>query len=228
MARITAWVTRNSQRTSARRRMVAPTTQRKATENTRMASVRRRFRVEAASPGGGGSTPPRGSTTLRSLRIAGQHTSTPNRITKGIDGVRFSWNGRSHPWSAVQRGRNVLKRAMKTPSPSPPKSALGRLARRPTAAAAIATMTRWKKSGAMRVLKRGAINTPAIPANRLDSAHAKADTRSALIPFNSVIRGLSTTARSANPSELKRNKAPRAAMPTRATAIWANSSRLSG
>jgi hypothetical protein len=160
--------------------------------------------------------------------MAGRNTRMAKRTTKGMDGVRFSWKGRSQPWSIVQRGRKVLNRAMEIPRPSPPRSALGRLVRRPTAAAAMATMTRWKKSGAMSVLKRGAIRTPAMPANRLESAQAKAEIRSALMPFSSAMRGLSTTARRASPSELKRNRAPRAVMPRRATAIWASSSRLSG
>jgi hypothetical protein len=159
-------------------------------------------------------------------RTAGHRTSSPKSTTKGIAGVTFSWIVARSGWSPDHRGRNVLAREMRTPRPSPPASAQGRLSRRPTAAAAIATTTRLKKSGAARVLKRGAINTPARPAKKLESAQAKADTRSALMPLSSVMRGLSTTARICRPMPVKRNSAARPAIATSATAIATTSSRL--
>ena len=140
----------------------------------------------------------------------------------------MSWNGSNHGRSTDHLGRNVRNRAMKIPSPRPPRSARGRLTSRPIAAAAMATTTRWKKSGAIRVLNRGAISTPAMPAKKLDSIQATEDTRSASIPANSVIRGLSTTARMARPREVNRNRAPRPSMPTTATPSATSSSRLNG
>ena len=49
------------------------------------------------------------------------------------------------------------------------------------------------------MVKRGAMSTPARPAKNDDSAQAAADTRSAVMPLSSVIRGLSTTARMRRP-----------------------------
>jgi hypothetical protein len=76
------------------------------------------------------------------------------------------------------------------------------------------------------LLKRGAINTPAIPANSDDSAQANADTRSAAMPSSSVSRGLSTTARICSPIPVYRNSAPSSAMPATAIVIATSSSRL--
>src|SRR3546814_5733045 len=64
-----------------------------------------------------------------------------------------------------------------------------------------------KNSLGARVLKRGAMSTLARPAKSDERAQAKADTRSAAMPFSSVIRGLSTTARIWVPSAEKRNRA---------------------
>ena len=94
------------------------------------------------------------------------------------------------------------------------------------AAAAIATTTRLKKSPAASVLNRGAISTPAMPANSDDSIQANAETRSALMPLSSVIRPLSTTARIRRPIELKRNSAARESMATTAAPMATSSSRL--
>ena len=115
---------------------------------------------------------------------------------------------------------------MNQPRLSPPTSARGRLTSFPTAAAATAITTSVKKSVELSELKRGAISTPAIPANVLDRAQANAEVRSALIPLSSVMRGLSTTARMARPSMVKRNSAPSSSVPASATAIMASSSRL--
>ena len=90
----------------------------------------------------------------------------------------------------------------------------------------MATTTRLKKSGAASVLNRGAISTPARPANSDDSAQAKADTRSAGMPLSSVIRGLSTTARIRRPIAVNLNSAPRANVATTAMAIATSSLRL--
>ena len=65
-----------------------------------------------------------------------------------------------------------------------------------------------------------------MPANVLDRAQANAETRSALMPLNSVIRGLSTTARMDRPIIVKRNRAANSSVPASATAIMATSSRL--
>jgi hypothetical protein len=132
----------------------------------------------------------------------------------------------SHALSALQRGRKVLSSAMKMPRARPPTSARGRLTRRPSAAAAMATTTRLKKSAATNVLNRGAISTPAMPAKILDSAQAKADTRSARMPASSVMRGLSTTARIASPRAVKRNRAASTSMPSTATPRATSSLRL--
>ncbi len=48
-------------------------------------------------------------------------------------------------------------------------------------------------------VKSGAISTPARPANKLESIHENALTRSELMPASAVIRGLSTTARIRSP-----------------------------
>jgi hypothetical protein len=144
----------------------------------------------------------------------------------GAAGVTFSWTSASHVQSSDHLGRNVLSSAMKMPRPSPPARARGMLTSWPTAAAATATTTRLKKSAAASWLKRGAMSTPASPAKNDDSAHANAETRSAAIPFSSVIRGLSTTARIRRPIAEYRNSAPRATTATTPTTIWASSSRL--
>ena len=115
---------------------------------------------------------------------------------------------------------------MKIPRPRPPTSASGRLVRRPTAAAAIATTTRLKKSCATNVLKVGAMRTPAIPAKRLESAQLNADTRSAWMPLSSVIRGDSTTARMRSPTGVNLKTRPRTTIPATATAIATSSFRL--
>ena len=80
----------------------------------------------------------------------------------------------------------------------------------------------------IRVLSRGAISTPAMPANMLEIAHASAEMRSAGIPASSVIRGLSTTPRIARPTAVSRKIPARISMATTATTIWASSSRLNG
>ena len=115
---------------------------------------------------------------------------------------------------------------MKMPRLRPPTSASGKLTSRPTAAAAIAITTRLKKFSAASVLNVGAMSTPANPANRLDSAQLKADTRSAKIPFSSVIRGLSTTARMRRPIDVYLNRSPRMAIAETATTMATSSSRL--
>ena len=178
--------------------------------------------------GGGGSTPESGSLVSAVAPIAGQNTMMANSTTKGMAGVRLSVKGSNHVNVSAQSGRKVLKTAMNHPRARPPTRAHGRLTSRPTAAAAMATTTRLKKSGATRVLNRGAINTPAMPANELDNAQANADTRSAWMPASSVMRGLSTTALMASPIAVNRNRAARNAAPERAITIWASSSRLNG
>ncbi len=205
-----------------------PVSTRNSTPATQVSRVSSGLRVVAASDGGGGSTPASGSACSRVVRIAGHSTSRPNSTTNGMAGVTFSWIWPSSGWSPDHRGRKVLARAMRMPRPSPPANARGRLTRAPTAAAAIPTTMRLKKSGAARVLKRGAISTPARPANRLDSAHEKADTRSARMPASSVMRWLSTTARMRSPRSVKRNRAARVAMAASATAIPTSSLRLKG
>ncbi len=67
--------------------------------------------------------------------------------------------------------------------------------------------TMFRNSPDDRVLNRGAISTPASPAKKEESAHADAETRSASMPFSSVILGLSTTARMRRPRIEKRNRA---------------------
>jgi hypothetical protein len=226
VARITAWVTRNSHDASARVNTTRPTSTKKITAKMRVARVSHALRSSAASDGGGGSTPDSGSVSSRVRRTAGHSTSSPNSTTNGTAGVTFSWMVASSGWSPDQRGRKVLARAMSTPSPMPPRNARGRLTSRPTAAAAMATTTRLKKSGAARVLNRGAMSTPASPANRLDSAQLKADTRSARTPVSSVMRGLSTTARICRPMPVHRNRAASASVAVNAMAIATSSSRL--
>ena len=78
------------------------------------------------------------------------------------------------------------------------------------------------------VLSRGAISTPAMPANMLEIAQASAEIRSAGMPASSVIRGLSTTPRIASPAAVSRNRAPSRSIAATATMIWASSSRLNG
>ncbi|CAB4365495.1 unannotated protein [freshwater metagenome] len=185
-------------------------------------------RVASASEEIGGSTPESGSLTSRERRIAGHSTSTPKRTTNGTAGVRFSWNGRNHGFESTHLGRNVPSSAITMPSPRPPANARGRLTSRPRMAAAIATTTRLKKSGAARVLNRGAMSTPARPAKVLDKAQLTAETRSERIPFNSVIRGLSTTARICRPIAVKRNSAAKHSMAMTATPMVVSSSRLKG
>jgi len=73
------------------------------------------------------------------------------------------------------------------------------LVRRANAAAAIAATSRIVKYVAASCAYSGAISTPARPANRLDSIHENALTRSALMPISAVMRGLSTTARIRSP-----------------------------
>ena len=223
---ITAVVTRCVQRTPALNHTAQPTTTTKVTPSRRVNRVSLGCLSSAASAGGGGSTPASGSVASLSRPMDLQSTRMANSTTNGSDGVRFSWKGRSHVWSPDQRGRKVLNTAMNQPSPSPPSSARGRLTSFPTAAAATAITTSVKKSVARIELNLGAISTPARPAKVLDRAQANADTRSALIPLNSVMRGLSTTALMARPSMVNRNRAPRSRVPARARAIMASSSRL--
>ncbi len=54
-------------------------------------------------------------------------------------------------------------------------------------------------------LNSGASSTPAMPASTLDSSHENLDTRSALMPFSSTSRWLSTTARMRRPIGVHRN-----------------------
>ena len=147
---------------------------------------------------------------------------------KGIDGCTFSWMGFSHSCWSLQRGRNVDTSAMSTPSPMPPPNAHGRLTSRPTAAAAIATTMMLKYSFGSKVVKRGAMSTPASPAKNDDRAHADADTRSAEMPLSSVIRGLSTTAFILRPTGVSRNRAASPRTATTATTMATSSSRLNG
>ncbi len=224
--RITAWVTMKSHESSARVNTTSAVRTTATTPKIRVASVSVRLRSSAASAGGGGSTPESGSAWSRAVRSAGHRTSSPNSTTNGIAGVTFSWIWPMSGWSADHRGRNVLASAMSTPRPIPPRNARGRLTSAPTAAAAIATTMRLKKSPAARVLKRGAMSTPANPANRLDSAQLNADTRSARMPASSVMRGLSTTARMRRPRSVNRNSAASAAVAVSAMAIATNSLRL--
>jgi hypothetical protein len=76
------------------------------------------------------------------------------------------------------------------------------------------------------VLKRGAMSTPASPANNDDRAQAKADTRSAATPLSSVMRGLSTTARMRRPTALNLNRASNPSVATTAMPIVTSSLRL--
>ena len=73
------------------------------------------------------------------------------------------------------------------------------LVSRANAAAAIAATSRIVKLFADSWAKSGAISTPARPANKLESIHENALTRSELMPANAVMRGLSTTARIRSP-----------------------------
>ncbi len=90
----------------------------------------------------------------------------------------------------------------------------------------MATTTMSKKRPADRVGKRGAMSTPARPANREDSIHAEMEMRSAARPLSSVMRGLSTTARIRRPTIVKRNRATRPSIAAVATAMAISSSRL--
>ena len=53
----------------------------------------------------------------------------PNNTMNGIAGVRLFWIGASQVKSSLHFGMNVLKRAIRMPSPSPPRNARGRLTR---------------------------------------------------------------------------------------------------
>ena len=212
MPSTTPWVTRNSQNWSARRNTTAKITTRNVTPKTRTAMVSVRLRSAVASTGGGGSTPAMGSEASGAFLTAGQKTKIPKRTRNGTAGVMLSWMGRRNARDSLHCGRNVLNSEMNTPRPRPPMSARGRLTSRPMAAAATATMTRPKKSGATRVLNRGAISTPARPAKKLDRAQEKADTLLASTRFSSAMRGLSTTARMRRPSAVNRNSAAMASM----------------
>ena len=112
------------------------------------------------------------------------------------------------------------------PRARPPSIALGRLTSRPIAAAVTPTTTRLKNSPAASALNRGAISTPAKPANSDDSAQAKAETRSEAMPLSSDMRGLSTTARIRSPTAENLNSAPSASTATTAIAMAAISLRL--
>ena len=204
----TAWVTRKSQTSSA----CVSTTAKTATSSERSDDagdddpprlpgrrLERRRRWVDPRQRVAGLPCPGGCSARTPARRRGRRT--------GCAGVRLSCSGCNQVRSSLQRGRNVLNSAMRTPSPRPPASAQGRLDSRPTAAAATATTTRLKKSPAASVLNRGAMSTPARPAKSDESAHAKAETRSAAMPFSSVIRGLSTTARIRRPIAVNRNSA---------------------
>src|SRR5581483_3905169 len=168
----TACVTRNSHDASAWVNTTEPSSTRTTTCTARAIRARRGSGAAAPSVLGGGSTPANGSLAWCERRMPGTNTRTANSTTNGMAGVRLSWMAFNHLKSPVQRGRNVLTSAISTPRPIPPANAIGRLTRRPTAAAAIATTTMLKKVGAASVLNRGAINTPASPANNDDNVHA--------------------------------------------------------
>ncbi len=208
MASTTAWVARNIHDLSAWRNTTPNMTARMT--SCPACSRRRRRGSRAAVPNmlGGGSTAASGSPASRSWRMPGTNASAAKRRRNGTAGVSWSWIGRSQLMLSLQRGMNVVTCAISTPSPTPPASAHGRLTRRPIAAAAMATTMRLRKSCADSVLNLGAISTPATPANSDDSAHANAETRSALMPLSSVMRGLSTTDPHAQADGgLKRNSA---------------------
>jgi hypothetical protein len=90
----------------------------------------------------------------------------------------------------------------------------------------MATTIRWKKSGAESVWNLGAMSTPAVPAKSEESAHEKADTRSAAMPLSSVRRELSTTERMRSPRAVKRNSSASSTAATSATPIMTSSLRL--
>ncbi len=75
---------------------------------------------------------------------------------------------------------------------------------------------------------RGSSRTPARPANVLDSAHAPAATRGALIPSSWDMRRLSTTARICRPMLLQRNIATTAAATTTVMTVVVTSPPLMG
>ncbi len=226
MARATAWVTRKVHTESPRVNTTTPVATRAPATTSRRMVVLVVVSTMRTSDAGGGSTPDNGSVVRCDRRTLGTSTRTPKRTTNGIAGVRFSWIGRSHVRSLAHFGMKVLKTAMRMPRPRPPAKARGRLTSDPTAAAAMATTTMLRKSPAASELKRGAIRTPASPANSDERAHADAETRLALMPLSSVILGLSTTARMRRPITVKRNRATRHKVARTATAMATSSLRL--
>ena len=74
----------------------------------------------------------------------------------------------------------------------------------------------------------GSSSTPARPARTLDSAHAPAATRGALIPSSCAMRRLSTTARICRPMPVHRNIATTAATTTTVMTVVVASPPLIG
>ena len=99
--------------------------------------------------------------------------------------------------------------------------------RRTRLRAEAATISRMKTFEST-TLNRGASSTPAMPASTLDSSQENLDTRSALMPFSSTSRWLSTTARMRRPMGVHRNSTVSTmTVPSVATQTWRHRPRSS-
>ena len=85
-ARITAWVTRRSQKALAWLSTHHSPTAAAISAKTRVAIVSSRLRSAAASPGGGGSTPASGSASSGRRRSRGEKIKSRKRAMNGNDG----------------------------------------------------------------------------------------------------------------------------------------------
>ena len=125
VARITAWVIRNSHEASARVNTTTAAMPKKATAKARVSRVSAGLRVSAASDGGGGSTPDIGSDCCWLRRMAGHSVRIPKSTRKGIAGVTFSSIGWSQVRSSAHRGRKVSTMAMPMPRAQPADQGAG-------------------------------------------------------------------------------------------------------
>ena len=216
MDRVTAWVTRSSQKAFAADSVHHIPAATARTAAPRVASVSSRLRAWAAKAGGGGSTPASGSVTSARRASPGHRTRRRNRATKGKEGRR--------PWARrLPVGSCVASSWDPTPSNIPPARAMGRLDSEAKAAAAMAATIKRKKLSALTWGNSGARRTPASPANRPDSIQEYDSTRSASTPASSVMRGLSTTARMRRPIVVSRRNAvsrPTALSDTITPCLW--------
>ena len=151
-----------------------------------------------ASAGGGGSTPDSGSVVSLWRRPGRTNSSTASRMN-GIDGrmlrARTLFSGR---WCASS--------CCSAPRTMPPTSASGMLDSPANTAQADAATISSVKLFESTTLNSGASSTPAMPASTLDNSHENLETRSALMPFSSTRRWLSTTARIRRPMGVHRNR----------------------